>query len=115
MGFTQEEWPGTGSPQRVAHYKEKMLVGYRWYDAHHVDPAFPFGHGLTYSTFLLSKMKATSTTVTVDIENTGGAAATETPQLYLTFPGASFAQLKGFVKVHLTCHYASKDVQSSDV
>ena len=48
MQWTPLQWPGVGG--KVS-YDEKLEVGYRWYDAHGVAPAFAFGHGLTYSTF----------------------------------------------------------------
>ena len=113
VNFTQSDWPGTGSGlQRVATYSEKLLVGYRWYDTHGVTPAFPFGHGLSYSTFALTNLQVTRSAGTADpqfsvsvlVENTGSSIGTATPQLYLTFPEAAGEppfQLKGFKSVVL--------------
>jgi len=102
VNFTQADWPGVG--KHVATYSERLLIGYRWYDAHGVEPAFPFGHGLTYSTFSLGGLVAAADGVSVVVTNTGAAAATETVQLYLRFPAAAGEppkQLKGFAKVQL--------------
>jgi len=102
VNFTESDWPGVGKPQRVATYSEKLLVGYRWYDAHGVTPAFPFGHGLSYSTFTLSNLHASRDAVGVLLSNTGTAYGAAAPQLYLTFPAAAGEppfQLKGFTSI----------------
>ena len=69
-------------------------------------PAFPFGHGLSYSSFSYSELVVDSgaMTVTFKVANTGGVAAAEVAQLYLGFPSAANEppqQLKGFQKVYL--------------
>jgi beta-glucosidase len=102
VNFTESDWPGVGKPQRVATYSEKLLVGYRWYDAHGVTPAFPFGHGLSYSTFTLSNLHASRDAVGVLLSNTGTAYGAAAPQLYLTFPAAAGEppfQLKGVTSI----------------
>ena len=53
---TPQQWPGAGG--RVD-YSEGLLVGYRWYDAEHIQPEFPFGFGLSYTTFRLSHLTVT--------------------------------------------------------
>ena len=71
-------------------YGEGVFVGYKWYETHGITPRFPFGHGLTYTTFEYSnltvdkaEMPETDTlTVTVDIKNTGNRAGKEIVQLY---------------------------------
>ena len=82
-----------------------MEIGYRWYDAHSSAPAFPFGPGLPgYSTFSYTDLVATAASVSFTLENTGAVAATETPQLYLSFPSSAGEppwQLKGFQKTAL--------------
>jgi beta-glucosidase len=88
-----------------ANYTEGLEVGYRWYDAHGVTPAFAFGHGLSYTTFGYSGLsvgadRAVSATVT----NTGKVRGAEVAQLYLRYPeaaGEPFKQLRGFQKVML--------------
>ena len=101
VNFTVNDWPGTGDPQRVALYTEKLEVGYRWYEAHGVTPAFPFGHGLSYSSFALSKLEASADGVSVVVANTGAVIGAAVAQLYLVFPdsaGEPPLQLKGFSK-----------------
>ena len=94
-------------------YKEGIYVGYRWADAHHTQPLFAFGHGLSYTTFRLSDLRFSapsltgddSLTVTVNVRNTGNRAGAETVQLYLHDDKCSVdrpvKELKGFTKVFL--------------
>jgi beta-glucosidase len=103
---TPAQWPGVN---RKVQYSEGLLVGYRWYDAKAVAPLFPFGFGLSYTTFSLSNLSVTpsslspqgSATVTVDVTNTGQVAGAETVQAYVAGPASSGEppdQLKGFDK-----------------
>jgi beta-glucosidase len=95
---------GTGFAECVptkAHYDEKLLVGYRWYDAHHVAPAFPFGHGLSYTTFQFTDLVATAHGIAVTVANNGSVTGTEVVQVYIGFPssaGEPPLQLKAFNK-----------------
>jgi beta-glucosidase len=92
-------------------YDEGILVGYRWFDQNQLDPLFPFGHGLSYTTFEYGKLGVTpekgdgsSVTVKATIGNTGAVAGKEVAQLYVGFPqsaGEPPHQLKGFKKVAL--------------
>ncbi|CAN5563417.1 glycoside hydrolase family 3 C-terminal domain-containing protein [soil metagenome] len=90
-------------------YGERILVGYRWYDAHRLDVSYPFGHGLSYTTFDYGSLVVTSTAedvqVDVTITNSGTAAASEVVQLYVADTVASVLrpdqELKAFSKVHL--------------
>lgn len=71
-------------------YKEDILVGYRWYDTKHIAPLFPFGHGMSYTTFAYSNLRLSSNTltdnitVTVDVKNTGNMDGKEVVQLYIS-------------------------------
>eukprot|EP00755_Sulcionema_specki_P016436 Sspe_Gene.10360::Locus_3458_Transcript_1_1_Confidence_1.000_Length_2315::g.10360::m.10360/K05349/bglX; beta-glucosidase len=101
VGFTPQEYPGVALH---ANYSEKLLVGYRWYTHHKITPAFPFGHGLSYTTFAYRNLMISSRTVSFTLVNTGKRSGVETPQLYLGFPasaGEPLRQLKGFRKVFL--------------
>jgi len=104
---TPRQFPGVNG--RV-HYSEGINVGYRWYDAKNITPMFPFGYGLSYTTFGFSKLKiapgkgGATVTVTATVTNTGHVAGTEVAQLYLRDPrvtGEPPRQLKGFQRVTL--------------
>ena len=93
-------------------YKESVLVGYRWYEAKGIEPLFPFGFGLSYTTFELGKAKAAKQIsaekplkVTVPLENTGKMAGAEVVQLYVQENNPTVLrpkkELKAFKKVHL--------------
>ncbi|KAL3892686.1 MAG: hypothetical protein SGPRY_014886, partial [Prymnesium sp.] len=60
VGFTRAQWPGV---RGVASYTEKLLVGYRFYDQRGEQPAYPFGHGLSYTSFVLSGLSVSRDTV----------------------------------------------------
>jgi beta-glucosidase len=105
---TPEQWPGVSGK---VHYTEGLQVGYRWYDAQDVTPLFPFGYGLSYTTFRFSNLHVSGTLgahakvqVTARVTNTGKRAGAEVAQLYLGDPastGEPARQLKGFAKVNL--------------
>ncbi|MFD3274177.1 beta-glucosidase [Paenibacillus dendritiformis] len=94
-------------------YGEGIFVGYRYYEAKKETPLFPFGHGLSYTTFAYeqiridkSSMKDTDrATVTVTVRNTGSRAGKEVVQLYVKHAGSSVVrpvkELKGFAKISL--------------
>ena len=94
-------------------YKEGIYVGYRWTDKEKVRPLFAFGHGLSYTTFKLGKLRADkkeiskddSLTFTVNVQNTGSRAGAEVVQLYISDLKCSLPrplkELKGFRKVFL--------------
>lgn len=113
--FSPDQWPGGPDPARPAHasYSEKLLVGYRYYDAHGLNfsTGFPFGHGLSYSTFEYSNLSiddggapGLAARVAFTVENSGRAAGAEVAQLYLGFPsgaGEPPRQLRGFEKTRV--------------
>eukprot|EP01051_Picozoa_sp_SAG22_P005736 SAG22_NODE_350_length_11853_cov_3.693211_12_plen_662_part_00 len=106
--FAPDQWPGLPDPHNptYANYTERLLVGYRYYDEKKIDftTGFPFGHGLSYTTFKYSGLTATKNSVSVSLQNSGTAAGAEVVQVYLGFPAAAGEppkQLKGFAKVQL--------------
>ena len=90
-------------------YKEGVFVGYRWFDEKEVEPQFPFGHGLSYTTFALGDLAVDNTPdairVTCTIKNTGSRAGAEVVQVYVAPPRSSVPrppkELKGFAKIFL--------------
>merc|ERR1719473_1511603 len=105
--MTPDMYPGTGDSKGknvVSVYSEGLEVGYRWYTAHKVKPAFAFGHGLSYTQFEYSDLKVEQRSVSVSVKNVGDVDGAEVPQLYLGFPASAQEppkQLKGFQKVTL--------------
>ena len=94
-----------GGEGRNVEYREGLYVGYRYYQTAGVKPAFPFGYGLSYTTFEYSGLKADETGVTLTVTNTGSAAGAEIVQLYVAKPDAKVfrpeQELKGFARVSL--------------
>jgi len=94
-------------------YKEGVLVGYRWYDTKNITPLYPFGFGLSYSSFEISKPVLSSKVMTADkpvtcsvtLKNTGSRAGAEVVQLYVHENSSTVLrpkkELKGFRKVTL--------------
>lgn len=103
-------FPGDGDHVK---YTEGIYVGYRWYDARRMDVRYPFGHGLTYTTFEYSNLRLSAEKlgqdevleVRVDVTNTGRVGAKEIVQLYVhsAHEGVSrpVQELKGFEKVYV--------------
>ena len=102
-------YPGTNG---TVTYAEGLLVGYRWFDTKNIEPLFPFGFGLSYTTFKYSGLKlipATGTnevvTAQFEIENTGKVGGAEVAQLYVHQKNPALMrpekELKGFKKVFL--------------
>ena len=103
-------WPGDSGEVR---YGEGLFIGYRYYDARKLPVLFPFGYGLSYTTFTYNNPKLSATTfkdvdgltVSVDITNTGEVAGKEIVQIYVHDQLSSLVrpekELKGFAKVEL--------------
>lgn len=86
-------------------YRESVYVGYRFYEAAGKDVLFPFGYGLSYTTFDWSgfalDQQETHVTATVTVRNTGERAGADVVQVYARGAGQPYAQLAGFCKVFL--------------
>lgn len=98
--------------EEVLSYKEGLLVGYRWFDTKNIEPLYPFGFGLSYTTFDIKNVAADKDGayqendiiyVSVDIENTGNIDGKEVIQLYISKKDSKVEraeqELKGFEKV----------------
>ena len=101
------------APDDTVVYKEGVFVGYRGYEHNGVKPLFPFGYGLSYTTFAFQNMKLApaapkcgeNVSVSFDVTNTGARAGAAVAQLYIGNPTASVPrpakELKGFSRVAL--------------
>ena len=94
-----------GGEGRNVEYREGLYVGYRYYQTAGVPVAFPFGYGLSYTTFEYSDLKADEKGATLTVTNTGSCAGAEIVQLYVAKQDAKVfrpaQELKGFAKVFL--------------
>ena len=105
---TAAQYPGVND---VATYSEGLDVGYRWYEAEGIAPLFPFGFGLSYTTFAMDRLSVRTTAevgqtvrVALRITNTGRRFGSTVAQVYLRYPaavGEPPEQLRGFQKVFL--------------
>jgi beta-glucosidase len=98
-----------GDEKKNLYYYDDIYVGYRYYDTKKIDPQFPFGFGLSYTTFAYSNLKTTvankKTTITFTVKNTGRVAGADVAQVYVhqqrsTLPRPE-KELKGFQKIFL--------------
>jgi Glycosyl hydrolase family 3 C-terminal domain/Fibronectin type III-like domain/Malectin domain len=107
---TPAQYPGINSQ---AQYSEGVFVGYRHYDQSNITPLFPFGYGLSYTTFAYNNLaispgsasSISTIAVSLDVTNTGSRSGAEVVQLYLGIPSTNVPeppkQLKGFQKISL--------------
>ena len=104
---SRRRYPGVAGK---VHYSEGVLVGYRWFGQRGIEPAFPFGHGLSYTRFGFRDLRVRRTgsgaTASITVRNVGRRAGIAVPQLYLGLPDARGRvqpprQLKGFESVAL--------------
>ena len=114
---TPEQYPGNLGKDvpKYEKYSEGVLVGYRWYDAKKIAPLYPFGFGLSYTTYAYKNVQVSarelsaanpSLTVDFDVANTGGKAGAEVAQVYVGLPSLPGVpqpprQLKGFARVQV--------------
>ena len=85
-------------------YDEGLLVGYKWYDAKDKQPLFPFGYGLSYTTYRYSGLQVSPSQITFEVKNTGKRAGAEIAEVYTTLPqpaGEPFKRLVAFQKIAL--------------
>lgn len=106
--FKYEDTPAYNyfpSKERSSEYREGLYVGYRYYTTAKVPVRYPFGYGLSYTSFTYSEMSATDKAVTFTIQNTGERDGAEVAQVYVSAKdGEVFRpalELKGFAKVFL--------------
>jgi beta-glucosidase len=109
---TPAQYPTAAPPSgqlAQAHYSEGLDMGYRWYDAQNIIPLFPFGFGLSYTSFAYSNLHITpgsgnTVTITFNVTNTGSRVGGEVAQVYVGQPAAAGEppkNLAGFQKLHL--------------
>ncbi len=110
---TTAQWPGVNEPGDSAGphstYSEGLLVGYRWFDSKHVTPLFPFGYGLSYTSFRFSRLHVNAArrhapSVSFTVTNTGSVAGADVAQVYVGDPrsaGEPPRQLEGDERVAL--------------
>ena len=93
------------SKERTAEYREGLYIGYRYYDTANIPVRYPFGHGLSYTTFLYSDIHAEKDRVTFTIANAGAWDGAEVAQVYVSCKDGNVfrpqKELKGFAKVFL--------------
>lgn len=101
-------YPDPGTNKLV--YREGIFMGYRGYDHNHIEPQYPFGFGLSYTTFSFSNLKSSPVGdgrfhVTLDVTNTGKRPGATVAQLYISLASATVErpvkELKGFERVQL--------------
>ena len=98
-------YPYFPSKERTAEYREGLYIGYRYYDTANIPVRYPFGHGLSYTTFLYSDIRAEKDRVTFTIANVGAWDGAEVAQVYVSCKDGNVfrpqKELKGFAKVFL--------------
>ena len=91
--------------EATSEYREGLYVGYRYFTTAKKPVRFPFGHGLSYTSFAYSDLQLTAAAATFTLENTGKMAGDEVVQLYVSLPGGKAfrpaMELKGFARVSL--------------
>ena len=108
--FGEASYPGIKKDQQ---YMEGIFVGYRWHETKKIKPLFPFGFGLSYTSFKISQLNTNAknygsqdtVTISFEIENTGTRAGAEVVQVYMGKPDSEIErptrELKGFQKLDL--------------
>ena len=98
-------YPYYPAKERTAEHREGLYIGYRYYDTAGVPVRYPFGYGLSYTTFAYSDIKADAKSVTFTVTNTGAVDGAEAAQVYVSCRNGKVfrpkKELKGFAKVFL--------------
>ena len=107
---SQQQYPGVGEEES---YSEGIFIGYKWYDANHLTPAFPFGYGLSYTTFRYGRLQVTAARgrnevarATLQVTNTGTRSGYAVPELYISKPATTALpqaarQLVGYASIQV--------------
>jgi beta-glucosidase len=106
QGNGADNGPTHVASKYTVHYDDGLKVGYKWYESEHKEPLFPFGFGLSYTTFDYSNLKTDDAqrSVSFAVKNTGKRAGAEIAQVYATIPEASgetFKRLVGWQRIEL--------------
>ncbi len=112
------EWSYLNGDLKQEYYKEGILVGYRYFDSYGVEPLYPFGYGLSYTTFSVETesvtVKKTDVTAKVKVTNTGSIAGKEVVQLYVSCPNGvlkkEYQSLVAFAKTGVLEPSASEEI-----
>ncbi len=112
------EWSYLNGDLKQEYYKEGILVGYRYFDSYGVEPLYPFGYGLSYTTFSVETesvtVKKTDVTAKVKVTNTGSIAGKEVVQLYVSCPNGvlkkEYQSLVAFAKTGVLDPGASEEI-----
>lgn len=106
--FVYEDVPSSEwylAEKREAEYREGLFVGYRYYETAKVPVRYPFGYGLSYTSFSYSDFQLEENGISLTVTNIGKVAGSEVVQMYVSLPNAKIfrpvKELKGFQKVYL--------------
>ena len=121
-GKLNESWPITlecapstpyfPSKERTSEYREGLFVGYRYYDTVNLSVRYPFGHGMSYTSFEYSDLSVDENGVEFTLRNTGDRAGAEVSEMYISLPDSGVyrpkKELRGFAKTYLEAGEAKK-------
>ena len=118
QGSGAENGPTHVASKYTVHYEDGLKVGYKWYESEHKEPLFPFGFGLSYTTYDYSNLKTDDAqrTVSFAVKNKGKRAGAEVAQVYAMLPDAAgepFKRLVGWQRIELAAG-ESKTVTIAD-
>lgn len=98
-------YPCYPAKDRTLEYREGIFTGYRYFEKNQIPVSFPFGFGLSYTTFAYRDLQVADKGISLKVKNTGTVDGSEIVQMYVTLPESKVSrpekELKGFVKLHL--------------